>query len=37
MQAYLIDCSSRLARDMERANRQGYTFAAKLVCWLNEF
>ncbi|KAF8071105.1 hypothetical protein HT031_001187 [Scenedesmus sp. PABB004] len=30
-QAYLTDSFSRLAEDMERARREGYVFAAKLV------
>lgn len=30
-QAYLKDSHTRLLEDMERARREGYTFAAKLV------
>jgi proline dehydrogenase len=30
-QAYLKDSHTRLMEDMERARREGYTFAAKLV------
>lgn len=30
-QAYLTDSHARLVNDMERARRDGYTFAAKLV------
>jgi len=30
-QAYLVDCHDRLKIDMERAKREGFIFAAKLV------
>lgn len=33
-QAYLKDSHTRLLEDMERARREGYIFAAKLVSWL---
>ena len=31
VQAYLVDCASRLIDDLERANREGYKFGCKLV------
>jgi hypothetical protein len=34
-QAYLKDSHTRLMEDMERARREGYTFAAKLVSHLS--